>query len=208
MKFKIIYPRVSENSNNPDVRARINQINEDEAQVNKQALSLLIIGGFVTDDGNYVDGGNTVINNSVSSILTGQLNNISDKYLKGIDFDVNVDSRSNYNTNGNIDNTQTDVKLKVKKYLFKNRVVLEVAGGVTVNENNVNVNNNAGLQDAAVEYLITEDGKYKMRVFSQKDYSTLNQDVQENGVSFIFTTDFDRVNDLFKKVSTSKNENK
>jgi len=204
MKFKIIYPRLSENSNNPDVRARINQINEDEAQVNKQALSLLIIGGFVTDDGNYVDGGNTVINNSVSSILTGQLNNISDKYLKGIDFDVNIDSKSNYNTEGNIDNTQTDVKLKVKKYLFKNRVVLEVAGGVTVNESNTNIENDAGLQDAAVEYLITEDGKYKLRAFSQKDYSTINQDVQETGISFIFTTDFDRVNDLFKKTSIDK----
>ena len=204
MKFKIIYPRLNENSNNPDVRARINQINEDEAQVNKQALSLLIIGGFVTDDGNYIDGGNTVINNSVSSILTGQLNSISDKYLKGIDFDFNIDSKSNYNTEGNIDNTQTDVKLKVKKYLFKNRVVIEVAGGVTVNENSANVENDAGLQDAAVEYLITEDGKYKLRAFSQKDFSTINQDVQETGISFIFTTDFDRVEDLFKKTSIDK----
>ena len=206
MRFKIIYPRLSENTNNPDVRARINQINEDEAQVNKQALSLLIIGGFVTDDGNYVDGGNTIINSSVSSILTGQLNNISDKYLKGIDFDVNVDSRSNYNTEGNIDNTQTDVKLKVTKYLFKNRVILEVAGGVTVNENNTNADNDAGLQDAAVEYLITKDGKYKLRAFSQRDYSTINQDVQETGISFIFTTDFDRVKDLFKKTDIEQED--
>ncbi len=201
MRFKIIYPRLSENTNNPEVRARINQINEDEAQVNKQALSLLVIGGFVTDDGNYVDGGNTIVNSSVSSILTGQLNSISDKYLKNIDFDVDVNSRSNYNSAGNIDNTQTDVKLKVKKYLFKNRVVLEVAGGVTVNENNSNATNNAGLQDAAVEYLITEDGKYKIRAFSQKDYSTINHDVQQTGVSFVFTTDFDRVKDLFKKTN-------
>ena len=94
----------------------------------------------------------------------------------------------------------------MKKYLFKNRVILEVAGGVTVNDNNPNAQNEAGLQDAAVEYLITEDGKYKLRAFSQKDYSTINEDVQQTGVSFVFTTDFDRINELFKK--TLKEEGK
>ena len=207
MTFKIRYPRLSENSNSPDVRARINQINEDPAQVNKQAMSLLIISGFVTDDGNYVDGGNTIINNSVSSILTGQLNNISDRYMTGVDFDVDVNSRSNYNTSGSVENTSTDVKLKMKKYLFENRVVVEVAGGVTVNEGASNVKNDAGIQDAAVEYLITEDGKYKLRAFSQRDYSTINQDVQQTGISFVFTTDFDSVKELFKNLEIEKDTN-
>jgi autotransporter translocation and assembly factor TamB len=47
MKFEIDYPQVYENTHYPDVQTRINQINADEAAVNKQAMSLMIIGGFV-----------------------------------------------------------------------------------------------------------------------------------------------------------------
>ena len=203
MQFQIEYPQVYENTYYPDVQTRINQINSDESAVNKQAMSLMIIGGFVTDDGVYSNVGNTFVNNSVSGILTSQLNNASNNLLNsGIDFDVDINNRSSYSTQGDV-STATDVKLKMKKYLLNNHVVVEVAGGMTFDDQgkSINPNNKAGLQDVALEYYITQDGKYRIRLFSQRDYSTLSQDEQQNGISFVFTTDFNRINELFKKTS-------
>ena len=207
MNFTIDYPKIMENTNDQALHSKLNMINSDPAKANKQAVSLLLISSFITDDGNFVNGGETFVNNSVSSILTTQLNKYSSKFVKGVDFDFDVNRHSGYGTQGETADSQTDVKVKVKKKLFNERVTVEVAGGVTM-ESEHSSSGSTNIHDAAIEYLITKDGRYKLRVFSEKDYATMNQDVQSSGVSFIYTTEFDYYKDFFKKNSTTKKKNK
>jgi len=198
MGFEIEYPRLTQNTNDQALSSKINMINSDPNKANKQAISLLIISSFVTDDGNTVNGGETFVNNSISGLLTSQLNKYSGKYIKGVDFDFDVNRYSTYDNASNADGAQTDIKIKMKKTMFNDRVVVEVAGGVSMeNEHNTN-NGNSSIHDAAIEYLITKDGRYKLRVFSEKDYTTINNDVQSSGISVVYTTEFDDITEMFK----------
>lgn len=206
MSFTIEYPRMTQNSNDQALHSKINMINSDPNKANKQAISLLVMSSFVTDDGNTVNGGETFVNNSVSGLLTSQLNKYSSKFIKGVDFDFDINRFSTYNSGTSDDGSQTDVKIKMKKSLFNDRVVVEVAGGVSMeNSSNSNSGNNS-IHDAAIEYLITKDGRYKLRVFSEKDYSTLNNDVQSSGLSVVYTTEFDDITDMFKRESVAIKE--
>ena len=198
MGFTIEYPRISQNSNDQTLHSKINMINSDPNKANKQAISLLIMSSFVTDDGNTVNGGETFVNNSISGLLTSQLNKYSSKFIKGVDFDFDVNRFSTYDNSSNADGAQTDVKIKMKKTMFNDRVVVEVAGGVSM-ENENNNSGNSSIHDAAIEYLITKDGRYKLRVFSEKDYTTINNDVQSSGLSVVYTTEFDDITEMFKR---------
>jgi len=207
MGFTIEYPRITQNSNDQTLHSKINMINSDPNKANKQAISLLIMSSFVTDDGNTVNGGETFVNNSISGLLTAQLNKYSSKFIKGVDFNFDVNRFSKYDNSSNADGAQTDVKIKMKKTMFNDRVIVEVAGGVSMeNENNSN-SGNSSIHDAAIEYLITKDGRYKLRVFSEKDYTTINNDVQSSGLSLVYTTEFDDITHMFKHEAVEIKEN-
>jgi hypothetical protein len=66
-----------------------------------------------------------------------------------------------------------------------------------------NASNIAG--NVKVDYTLTPDGKYILRVYSLNQYNTVVQgQVVETGVSFIITLDFDSFNELFEKKYSSK----
>jgi hypothetical protein len=66
-----------------------------------------------------------------------------------------------------------------------------------------NASNIAG--NVKVDYTLTPDGKYILRVYSLNQYNTVVQgQVVETGVSFIITLDFDSFNELFEKKYSAK----
>ncbi len=66
-----------------------------------------------------------------------------------------------------------------------------------------NASNIAG--NVKIDYTLTPDGKYMLRVYSMNQYNTVVEgQVVETGVSFIITLDFDAFNELFQKKNSSK----
>src|SRR5690606_12144052 len=54
--------------------------------------------------------------------------------------------------------------------------------------------------NVAIEYLITEDGRFRVKGFRKNQYeNVIDGQIFVNGIAFIFTKEFNKYKDLFKK---------
>jgi translocation and assembly module TamB len=177
------------------IYAKLNQVNEEDSELNKQVFALLVLGRFVPSDplalageGNSLTG---LARSSVSSLLTSQLNALSQKYVKGVDVNVGLESGQDYST-GTAEN-RTQLQLALSKSLFEDRLTFQVGGNVDLEgprSQQNSLNNFSG--DIKVGYKLTEDGRWQMQVFRQRAYEGLLEgDLIETGVGLVFTIEYD-----------------
>jgi hypothetical protein len=200
------------------VYSKVNSLNNDPGELNKQVFALLVLGSFMpTSIGGSSDGAPSPVTsfarNSVNQILTDQLNSLSGRYIKGVDLNFGIESNDQYASSGVTQ--QTEVSVGVKKEFFKSRLSVQV--GTSINVNNAsgavtqtNSNNNIS-GDFDVEYKLTKDGRYKFKAFRQNQYASIIDGLlYVTGIGFVFTRDFDTAKQLFArppKEETPKPEN-
>jgi hypothetical protein len=179
------------------VYAKLNELNGQESELNKQVFALLILGRFVPENPLASSSGNVVLSDfarsSVSQILSAQLNRLSEQYMAGANLNVGLESYQDYST-GTAEG-RTQLKLALSKQFFDERVTVQVGGNVDLEgrrsqENSLN--NFAG--DLKVLYKLTEDGRWQMQVFRQNSYEgAIDGDIIKTGVGVMFTIDFDKL---------------
>ena len=200
ISFRIELPEDQRASNEGTIANKLAQLNENESELNRQVFSLIILKRFYSQNSNSGGlSGSFVARESVSQILTQQLNSLSDKYVKGVNVELSVDSYSDYSSNGDLEGT-TDLNLALSKNLFDDRVIVRVDGDFNVEDNSPQSSNSAIAGDVSVEYKITEDGKYKVKVFRKDEYEGIIEgEFIETGVSLIYNKEFVKFKDLFRK---------
>ncbi|MCG8477152.1 MAG: translocation/assembly module TamB [Cytophagales bacterium] len=205
ISFNIEYPAIGTNSQSPEIITAINQLNNSPEQLNKQAFSLILIQAFVSRSPfSSFNKGN--LKGNLANILTQQLNRLSSNLIKGTALNFNIES---YNLPGQegTSNERTDVGVSVKQQLFKNRLVINVGGTYSIDNANTegkgNANTNNIVGDVVIDYKITKDGKYQVKVFRMSDNGEIfNSTVVKTGFSVLFKKAFP----LRKR--TAKNEKK
>ena len=118
--------------------------------------------------------------------------------VKGVD--VNFDLNSDQDYSSGTATNQTDLNVKVSKSLFDDRFRVTVGSDFQLEQTNPgqNASNIAG--DVSVDYKLSKDGRYMLRVYRNDQYQTIVQgQVVETGVSFILTFDYNKFNELFRK---------
>jgi TamB, inner membrane protein subunit of TAM complex len=185
----------------PDVDLKLQQMRTDEAEINKQVFALLLLGRFIQQNpfqsaGAPTDAG-TIARQSASKLLSDQLNQLAGSLIKGVDiaFDMNADQDYSSGTATN----QTDLNVKVSKSLFDDRIRVSVGSDFQLEQTNPgqNATNIAG--DVSVDYKLSKDGRYMIRVYRNDQYQTVVQgQVVETGVSFILTFDYNKFRELFE----------
>jgi hypothetical protein len=192
----------------PDVDLKLQQIKTDQAEVNKQVFALLLLNRFVQENP-FVSqtptyDAQTIAMQSVSKILSDQVNQLAASLVKGVDLTVDLNSDKDYTSGAPINQTQLNVG--VSKNLFTDRVRVTVGSNFQLGEVNPNqdVSNIAG--DVDVDYKLTKDGRYMIRAYRRDQYqSVIEGQVVETGLSFILTFDYNAFYELF---STKKKEEK
>jgi hypothetical protein len=185
----------------PDVDTKLVQMRTDEAEVNKQVFALLLLGRFIQENpfqsaGAPTDAG-TIAKQSASKLLSDQLNQLAGSLIKGVDVNFDMNSDQDYSS-GSATN-QTDLNVKVSKSLFDDRIRVTVGSDFQLEQTNPgqNANNIAG--DVSVDYKLSKDGRYMLRVYRNDQYETIVQgQVVETGVSFILTFDYNQFSELFR----------
>ncbi len=206
--FSIVLPP-SEAALWQNVDSKLAEVNTNASEVNKQVFALLLFNTFISENPfESTSGGNTgaglVASQSASNILTSQLNQLAGGFGKRVDLSLNVNSDQSYNTSGQAVN-QTALQVGVSKNLFSNRIKVSVGSdfqlsGASLGPNASNIAGNVN-----IDYTLTPDGKYIIKVYSINQYNTVVQgQVVQTGVSFIVTLDFDTFNELFQKNNSSK----
>jgi len=192
-----------------NVDSKLAELNSNVSELNKQVFALLLFNSFISENPfENTSGGNSsaalMASQSASNILTSQLNELAGGFGKRVDLSLNVNSNQSYNTSGQAIN-QTALQVGVSKSLFGDRVKVSVGSDFQLSgaSQGPNASNIAG--NVKIDYTLTPDGKYIIRVYSVNQYNTVVEgQVVETGVSFIITLDFDSFNELFQKKNSSK----
>ena len=181
------------------VYGKIQAINQEEAQLNKQVFSLLILQRFMADNPFASSSGSTegAVRSSVSKILSDQLDKLTDQ-IEGIDIDIGLKSYEDYST-GEAQG-RTDLNLGLSKQFLNDRIIIKVAGNINLegSEQQRNLSDFAG--DVSLEYKLTEDGRFRLITFRKEVYEELLQgEIIETGAGFIIIKDFDKFKEIFRK---------
>ncbi len=192
----------------PNVDTKLQQVRADEAELNKQAFALLLLGRFVQEDPLASSGGGfnagTAVRNSAAGLLTDQLNKLAGNLVKGVDLNFDLQSQQDYST-GSAQNS-TDLKVGVSKRLLNDRIKVNIGSSFAVENpqgSNKAASNLAG--DISVDYQITTDGRYLLRAYRQNNYEGVAEgQVIETGLSFILNYDYNRLSELFHRHKANK----
>ncbi|WP_160136102.1 translocation/assembly module TamB [Chryseobacterium sp. c4a] len=192
---------------------KLAQLRTQESELNKQVFALLLLNRFIGENPFESGAGvsaETMARQSVSKILSQQLNNLAAGLIKGVDLNFGLDSSEDYSTGQK--NTRTDLNVDISKKLLNDRLKVTVGsnfgleGQARQNENMTNIAGNV-----SVDYSLSKDGRYMLRAYRKDEYQVaLQGQIIETGVGFIITLDYDKFREIFQKSKekkTKKNQN-
>lgn len=187
------------------VMGALQDINNRESELMQQVLSLVVFRRFMQD--NILAGGGggaeATARQSVSRVLSQQLNQLGAQ-IEGVDLTFDVQSYQDYSQTGESFN-RTQVELGIEKAFFDDRVNVKLAGNFDVEgerSRQQNMSDFAG--DIIIEYLITEDGRFRLMVFRQNEFDDLLGQIIETGAGIIFVKEYDSFSELFNDVDETR----
>lgn len=199
ISFQIDMPESERNALGGVVYAKIRDVNTRESDLNKQVFALLVLKRFISDNplesqaGSDAEG---VARRSVSKLLSEQLNRLSQN-VEGVELSFDVKSYEDYSTGSGEGLTQ--LQLGLSKSLLDDRLVVKVSGNFEV-EGETSRQNSASdyIGDLALEYKLTEDGRFRITGFRQSNYDMVSGELIETGVGLIYIKDYNTLRELFK----------
>lgn len=187
--------------------AKLAQLRQEPSELNKQVFAVLLLNRFIGENPFSSEAGSTtgaLARQSVSKILSQQLNNLAGDLIRGVELNFDLESREDYTSGERQD--RTDLNVSASKRLFDDRLKVTVGSTFSVEgsaQANEETNNIAG--DVAVDYQLTRDGRYTVRAYNKDEYDAAVQgQVIETGVSLIFTLDYNKFQELFHRTQEEK----
>lgn len=202
--FDIILPDTKNYGVAPDiltnVRTRLDELRQETGEMNKQVFSLLLLNRFITENpfSSSSSGGPNpaaLARQSVSKLLTEQLNNLAGDLIAGVDINFDVASSEDYTTGERRD--RTDLNVGLSKRLLNDRLTVSVGSNFELEgPQSGQTNNIAG--NLAVDYRISKDNRYVLRAYRKNEYQGVIEGyVIETGVGFIINIDYNRFREIF-----------
>jgi len=196
------------------VRARLNQLKQEPSELNKQVFAVLLLNRFVGENPFQSEAGGggfdakTFARQSVSKLLTEQLNELAAGLIDGVDINFDVASTDDYTTGQK--RTRTDLNVGLSKRLLNDRLTVTVGNNFLLEgqqPSNQQSSNIAG--NISVNYQLSRDGRYMLRFYRRNDYEGLVDGyVIETGTSFLISVDYDRLSDILRARRIKKEERK
>ncbi|WP_243431482.1 translocation/assembly module TamB domain-containing protein [Algoriphagus lutimaris] len=187
---------------NGDIQTTIsafqNRIANDEQEKNRQVFSVIMSRSF-SPEGQF--SGVTNISSSLGQLLSSQLNSFLGQVDKNLEIDVDLASLDA--------NTLETFQLSVAYTFLDGRLRVSRDGGFTNNQGIANAASIIG--DWQAEYLLTEDGVYRIRIFNRNNFNvftslSLSKNVATYGVSVSQNVSFNSFSELFQKLTRKKDE--
>jgi acetolactate synthase small subunit len=184
------------------IKGFLNTIAVDQQELNRQVFSLLILRKFSSPNSFSSSG---TIGSSVSEFVSNQLS----YWVSQVDDNLSIDME--------VDLSKLDedalktFQLRVSYEFLDGKLIVTRDGGFTNPDNEADLQSIAG--DWTLEYLLSSDGKLRVKLFNKTNYNQLNsatgsasQALISAGFSLIYTTSFDNFGDLFKRKDKKSNK--
>ena len=188
------------------VNEKLVEVRKEPSELNKQVFALLLLGRFVTENPFESSGpgmsAESIARQSVSKLLTEQLNQLAASLIKGVNLNFDVASQDDYSTGTRQD--RTDLNVALSKKLLNDRLTVTVGSNFELEgaQNSGQQSNNiAG--NVALDYQLSKDGRYLLRAYRKNDYQGILEGyVIETGVGFIITVDYNKLKEIFRSQKT------
>ncbi|RIH64879.1 hypothetical protein D1164_12625 [Mariniphaga sediminis] len=187
--FEIDFPTVEDR-----LVEELRQFFNTSEEMNKQILSLVVLGKFYTPEylrGTYEAQNPNLIGTTASELFSNQLSN----WLSQIS--SNVDIGLNYRPGNQI--TNDEIELAMSTQIFNDRVTIN---GNIGNNNNPNSTNNSQLVgDFDVNVKLIPSGKIRFKAYNRSNNNLIYETAPyTQGVGFTFTEEYNDFNDLLEKM--------
>ncbi|MCS6967034.1 MAG: translocation/assembly module TamB domain-containing protein [Cytophagales bacterium] len=163
----------------------------DEQELQKQVFSLLMLRRLLPE--NAFKGIGQSAGNSLSELIANQLS----AWMSQVDENLEVD----IDLNGFDANAFNTMQLRLSYSFMNGRVRITRDGSFTNVQNRANISSIAG--DWTVEYLLTPDGKMRMKMYRRNIANTFNSTLiganVTTGASMMYTRSFNNISELFGK---------
>ncbi|MEB2775979.1 translocation/assembly module TamB domain-containing protein [Algoriphagus sp. D3-2-R+10] len=175
-----------------------NKIANDEQEMNRQVFSVIMTRSF-SPEGQF--SGVSNISSSLGQLLSSQLNSFLGQVDKNLEVDLDVASLDQ--------NALETFQLSVAYTFLDGRLRVSRDGGFTNEQGNTSASSIIG--DWQAEYMLTEDGVYRIRIFNRNNFNTftslsLSKNVATYGVAVSQSVSFNSFSELFKKITRKKKE--
>ncbi|HYG20719.1 MAG TPA: translocation/assembly module TamB domain-containing protein, partial [Ohtaekwangia sp.] len=175
----------------------------DEQELKRQVFSLIVLRRFSPPDALGASGSD--VGSSLSELLSNQLSNWMSQVDENLVIDVDLGSFD--------ENAFNTFQLRLSYTFLNGR--LRVTGDGTFNNAannpaNVNQQNPSSVAgDWTVDYMLTPDGKLRVKMYSRTNNNTVlssvnNQSSITTGASLIHTQNFDEIRDLWRSARERK----
>ena len=177
-------------------------LRRNSVEMNKQVFALLVLNKFLTEQStDFFSGINpeAIARQSVSKLLTDQLNLLAGDLIKGI----NLDFKLNSTTTGSDASVQarTDLNVGLSKAFLNDRLKVSVGRNFQLeNTTGAAANTNSIVDNISLNYKLSADGRYLFSAYRKNQYQAiLDGFVVETGVAFTVTLDYEYFKELFEK---------
>ncbi|MDP4184519.1 MAG: translocation/assembly module TamB domain-containing protein [Bacteroidota bacterium] len=195
---KLAHPVIHFDLDFPNSESRIvdeiRQYIATEEDMNKQILSLLVLGQFYTPDhlrGTYNSNQNSqnLIGSTASNLLSTQLSTWLSQLSKTWDIGVN------YRPGTQVSNDE--INFALSHQILNDRVTFN--GNFGYNSKTVSSTQNTFIADFDVLMKLTRNGKLQFRVYNQTNNNLIYEtSPTTQGIGFIYREDFNSFNELFR----------
>jgi hypothetical protein len=189
------------------VDIRLQQLRQEPSELNKQVFALLLLNRFVGQDpfSSSTAGGfsaSDFARQSVSRLLTEQLNKLAAGLIGGVDITFGVTSTDDYTTGDR--RTRTDLNVGLSKRLLNDRLTVsvgsnfELEGPQNTQSNSQGASNMIG--DISINYKLSKDGRYMLRTYRKNQYEGIVDGyIIESGLGFSINMDYDHFSEVLRR---------
>lgn len=173
------------------VKQRVRNIINTDEMMNRQIIYLLVFNKFFTPD--RASNSNLFNNEGLSllvSTASAQINSLFTRVTKSNNVTLGVDYQQR-------DLVTSDVKAQIL-YQPNNRLIVNGNFGYRID--NIGSSTNKFINDVDIEYLLTESGRFRFKIYNHTIDRYLLQHTetrQGQGLGFMYKEDFANVDDLF-----------
>src|SRR5690606_15982315 len=124
----------------------------------------------------------------------------------GLELDFDLDSFQDYQEGTG--QTRTQLNVSAQQRLFDDRLVVQVGSQVDVEGGSQSSErSNPVFGNVSVEYLLTENGRYRLRGFRKNQFeSVIDGQLVVTGISLIFNREFNKFWELWKGIDPEEQE--
>jgi hypothetical protein len=204
ISFKIDLPENQRNALSGTVYTKLQNVNRDPNELNKQVFALLALNRFIANNPfqSLAGGGggvSSLARSSVSKLLTEQLNNLASDLIQGVDINFGVNSSEEYTSTGALEQ-RTDLEVGLSKKLLSDRLIVTVGssfgieGPKTPNTSSSNIGGNVN-----IDYLLSADGRYRLRFYRRnQNEAVVEGQIIETGLGFTLVVDYNKFREIFQ----------